>query len=99
MNIIALLSKLRGVRECGPGQWMAICPAHDDKTPSLAIAEGKNGGIVLHCHAGCTVAAIVAALGMKTADLMPTRRKRLTPNELPDSGLTIEELARAKSQP
>lgn len=41
--------------------WMALCPAHDDRSPSLSIAE-KNGKVLLHCHAGCSQASVLAAL-------------------------------------
>jgi putative DNA primase/helicase len=44
------------------------CPAHDDKTASLSISEGRDG-LLLKCHAGCTFDAITAALGVKTAEL------------------------------
>lgn len=42
-------------------RWMARCPAHDDRTPSLSIKE-HNGRIWLHCFAGCAYADVVAAL-------------------------------------
>jgi putative DNA primase/helicase len=48
--------------------WQACCPAHEDSTPSLAITPGRDK-VLLKCHAGCTVNAIVAALGMTMADL------------------------------
>jgi DNA primase len=33
--------------------WMAKCPAHEDRNPSLSIRE-VDGKVLLHCHAGCT---------------------------------------------
>ena len=50
------------------GQWQACCPAHEDAHPSLSIADGEQG-VVLHCHAGCEPAAIVAALGVTLKEL------------------------------
>lgn len=47
----------------------ARCPAHPDSNPSLSINEGRDGRVVLHCHAGCTVGDIVAAVGLTEADL------------------------------
>jgi putative DNA primase/helicase len=41
---------------------MCKCPAHDDETPSLKVSEGKDGKVLLHCHAGCSQAAVIAAL-------------------------------------
>ena len=67
MNVEMLLLRLKGVRH-SPQGWMAQCPAHQDRNPSLSIREGE-GKILLHCFAGCTVEAICVALGIKTSDL------------------------------
>ncbi|HXG31930.1 MAG TPA: hypothetical protein VNJ11_01085 [Bryobacteraceae bacterium] len=47
-------------RRSGRG-WVARCPAHDDHTPSLSIAE-RDGRLLVHCHAGCPQAAVIEAL-------------------------------------
>jgi hypothetical protein len=65
-----VLSKLPDAKRAGKS-WSARCPAHDDRRPSLSIAEGDDGRALIRCHAGCSVAAIVAALGLGLADLMP----------------------------
>jgi len=65
-----MLSKLPDVKRNGKG-WHARCPAHDDRRPSLSIAEGDDGRALVNCHAGCTPQAIVEALGLNLADLMP----------------------------
>lgn len=44
------------------------CPAHDDRRASLSIAQGDKG-LVLRCHAGCSVNAIAGALGLTLRDL------------------------------
>jgi putative DNA primase/helicase len=44
------------------------CPAHDDRTPSLSIAEGDNGIPLLHCFAGCSNDQILDALGRTWSD-------------------------------
>ncbi len=49
------------------GRWYsrfgsARCPAHGDKHPSLSIANGSDGRLLLRCHAGCDFAAIIDAL-------------------------------------
>ena len=51
--------------------WMACCPAHEDDKASLAIRE-KNGRVLVHCHAGCTQDAVLAAL--RGRNLWPERR-------------------------
>jgi putative DNA primase/helicase len=40
---------------------MAVCPAHDDRNPSLSIQE-KDGKVLVHCHAGCSQRDVVDAL-------------------------------------
>ena len=71
MTAEALLSRLDGVRKHGPGRWSARCPAHDDKSPSLSIRETPEGKVLLHCHAECAVADVVAAVGLDLSDLFP----------------------------
>jgi putative DNA primase/helicase len=59
MNIKHLVGALDAHRN--GSAWMALCPAHDDRNPSLAISE-KDGNILIHCHAGCDQRAVIAAL-------------------------------------
>jgi hypothetical protein len=42
--------------------WMAHCPAHDDRTPSLSLRDGETGALMFYCHAGCTQQQVIAAL-------------------------------------
>jgi putative DNA primase/helicase len=42
--------------------WMARCPAHDDRDPSLAIQDAPDGKVLLRCHAGCDQLRVIAAL-------------------------------------
>jgi len=65
-----LLSRLRGVRRISNG-WMALCPAHEDHNPSLSVSIGREGRILLHCFAGCSLEEILKALGMRMSDLFP----------------------------
>lgn len=56
--------------ERGPeGTYLTHCPGHGDERPSLAVRE-LSGGVVLHCHAGCTADEVLAALGMSLPDLI-----------------------------
>ena len=41
---------------------MALCPAHDDKNPSLSLTDGENGNLLAHCHAGCDQVRVIKAL-------------------------------------
>lgn len=74
MTVTALLGLLSYVKKAGTG-WVARCPAHEDKSPSLSVSEGADGRILVNCHAGCTAEAICGALKIKIADLMPNDRK------------------------
>lgn len=47
------------------------CPAHDDRTASLSVGQGDNGGITVHCFAGCSTESVLQAMGLTMADLMP----------------------------
>jgi putative DNA primase/helicase len=38
--------------------WLAPCPAHDDRTPSLALRDGDAGRVLVHCYAGCDGEAV-----------------------------------------
>jgi hypothetical protein len=68
MRAAELVARLDRVRR-RPGGWVARCPAHEDRNPSLSIRDGDDGRVLLHCHRGCTVEAIVAVLGLELADL------------------------------
>jgi hypothetical protein len=70
MDVSVILSRLEKVSGKGDGKWLACCPAHDDRSPSLAIKE-VDGKILLHCFAGCSVHDIVGVLGLELSDLMP----------------------------
>jgi len=67
-----VLSRVERAKRNGSG-YMARCPAHEDRNPSLAISEGDDGRVLLHCHAGCQTAAILYALGLTKADLFEAR--------------------------
>ncbi|MDR3212405.1 MAG: hypothetical protein LBT71_00580 [Azoarcus sp.] len=70
-NADLLLSRLEKVKQTGAGRWIARCPAHDDKGPSLSIRELDGGKILLHCFAGCDIAEITGAVGLEITDLFP----------------------------
>lgn len=75
--IDAVLSRLDKVKSTGPGKWSALCPAHDDKRPSLSIKLADDGKVLLHCWSGCGASEIVGALGLSLADLFPGDRHSL----------------------
>ena len=75
MTAALIASKLRGHRS-GSG-WVARCPAHEDKMPSLSVTEGADGRVLVHCHAGCPQEAVVAAL--KDLGLWPRKERAFKP--------------------
>src|SRR5215813_285294 len=42
--------------------WMALCPAHEDREPSLSITDADNGKVLVRWHAGCEQEQVIAAL-------------------------------------
>jgi hypothetical protein len=62
----ALLLRARSVSK---GKWQARCPAHSDRSPSLSICEGKDGRVLVHCFAGCTIEQILIAVRLQKRDL------------------------------
>lgn len=73
MKIDDFLARLKKVRKTGPNNWIACCPAHDDKSPSMTVGVGDNGGIVIYCFALCSAQDIVFSLGLELHELMPEK--------------------------
>jgi len=67
-QVEVLLGRLEGVRRAGPSSWMARCPAHPDRNPSLSVSV-KEGKLLLHCFAGCPAEAVLNAVGLSWRDL------------------------------
>ena len=53
-----------GGRKTG-ADWMCRCPAHEDRKSSLSITTGKDGKVLLCCHAGCGQARVIDALRVR----------------------------------
>lgn len=77
MSINPILSKLDKVRKNGYNRWIACCPAHDDRNPSLSIAEPEPNKILIHCHAGCKTSNVLAAIDLEMTDLFPDNANEL----------------------
>ena len=80
-----------GVRKTGDGRWIARCPAHQDRGPSLSLRELPDGRLLLHCFAGCPVADVLGAVGLEFGALFPDApREHHAPRErLPFDPLTV----------
>jgi hypothetical protein len=68
MTLGEIASRLERVRWRGPDRFVARCPAHDDRSPSLSVRAGDRR-ILMYCFAGCSVDDICRALGLSRADL------------------------------
>jgi hypothetical protein len=90
MNAAEFLSRLEKVKRTAEGEWVARCPAHDDKSPSLAVKEADDGRILVHCFAGCSFESVCGASGVDIADLFPERApKQDKLNPLPFNPRTL----------
>ncbi len=81
--IDSLLSQLHKVKKTGHGQYIAVCPSHNDKNPSLAIRSTEGGKILLKCFAGCSAYAVVSAIGLSLTDLFPNESSYSKPTKNP----------------
>lgn len=58
---VETIARALGGRRSGSG-WVARCPAHDDRQPSLSIGCGRDGAVLVRCHAGCEQEKVISAL-------------------------------------
>ena len=75
-------------RELGHGKevrqgdgWVTLCPAHNDSSPSFSVSDGKDGRLLVKCHAGCSQDEVIEAL--RARDLWPKAAKKETWKPLP----------------
>jgi putative DNA primase/helicase len=61
--------------------WMAKCPAHDERTASLSIRQG-NAGPLVHCFAGCPQRDVLEALARRGLWFSPSRLSPRPPPSL-----------------
>jgi hypothetical protein len=79
MSAADIINRLQYVRATGNGKWHARCPAHEDRDPSLSIAELPDGRTLLHCHAGCGGLDVLSAIGLGWDALYPAGSERFRP--------------------
>ena len=66
-------------RHSGDGQYEALCPAHEDRSESLSVSQGRKQAVVATCHTGCTFEAIRGALGFEAPPAKPARTNKPQP--------------------
>ena len=71
MGAQLVLDRLAGVKARGPGRWVAKCPAHKDRTPSLSVRELPDGRVLIFDFGGCSVEAVLDAMGLEVTQLFP----------------------------
>ncbi len=64
------------VRPDGAG-WRSNCPSHahshgNRNRPALSISEGHDGRVLVNCHAGCAIDAVLDPIGLQSGDLFPS---------------------------
>ena len=92
------IAKALGGRKAGAA-WMARCPAHDDRAPSLSIADARDGKVLVRCHAGCDQRDVIAALRARGAwDVDERRPIRLSrrPDRVPPPEIDGDAISEPK---
>jgi putative DNA primase/helicase len=59
-----ILARVRDGRTAGRS-WIVHRPAHEDGKPSLSVGNRSDGKVLVHCHAGCERARVIAALSSR----------------------------------
>ena len=87
MSVEAILAMLEGVRSTGSSKWVALCPVHGDKSPSMGIKERSDGAVLINCFAcGANGMDVAEAAGFSVSELFP-------PDSSRPSGPTREQRA------
>ncbi|MDR2971789.1 MAG: hypothetical protein LBU83_07685 [Bacteroidales bacterium] len=84
-EILNLLKNVKG----GNGQYTALCPAHEDRESSLSV-KIEVDKMLLYCHAGCSVEAIISKLGLTMADLFAKKPRKSTAKKQKINTITYE---------
>ena len=87
MDIEVLTSRLDKVKKVKDG-YLARCPAHDDKRPSLVIRE-VGDKILVHCFAGCGAAEIMEAIDLSISDLFADSKESRNPISYKDALFSV----------
>jgi hypothetical protein len=98
VKIGEILSRLDCVRS-SPHGWIAQCPAHEDRSPSLSIRE-EGGKILFHCHAGCSVESVCAAADIEVHNLFSNNVQsvKARPNPIPPDPVSASESTKGDSR-
>ena len=93
-----LLNRLDGVRQTAALKYVARCPAHDDKSPSLSLHDLEDR-VLIHCFAGCGPGEVLSAVGLTLSDLFVRHEThRPTPSRNRWDARILLKLLRAESE-
>lgn len=90
MSTETLIARLSGVRATASDRWIALCPAHPDRSPSLHIREVDDGRVLIKCFAGCGAIDVLDSLSLNWSALFPENGHRPAPatqSRIPSSDL------------
>lgn len=79
MSAQTLIDRLEYVRPNGKDKWIARCPAHDDRDPSLSVSETPDGRVLVKCFGGCGTLDVITAVGLTWDALFPPTLERYRP--------------------
>lgn len=70
---IDILGQLGNLQEKGDGKWSARCPAHEDLHNSLSLRIGREGELLVRCHAkpGCPFKVVAGAIKREAKEFFP----------------------------
>ena len=87
-----VIGQLRGIglepHKAGEG-YSCLCPAHEDRSPSLSINAGRDGRALITCHAGCSLDSILSSLHLEPSDLFAEDRATKPRNSPPTKKRTF----------
>ncbi|MEO3974415.1 phage/plasmid primase, P4 family [Streptomyces sp. CAU 1734] len=94
MRLTEILSRLKGVEEDHDG-YLALCPAHHDRThPSLKLTLKEDGVLLVVCRTGCAKPDILSKLEMRASDLFNVDgRGARTISATPPESIGVAEIA------
>lgn len=93
MSAHDIVARLDHCRQVSSDSWMARCPSHDDRGPSLSIKDVGDGRTLIHCFAGCGANEVLDALGMDYSDLYPPQDRHQYAAERRHRERAVDELA------
>jgi hypothetical protein len=76
-----ILGRLDRVRPSHYG-WIARCPAHVDRSPSLSLRVGERA-VLMKCFAGCSIQEICDAIGIEVRELFFTSSRGQSRKSIP----------------